>query len=51
MNFNIPKNKSKLRYRPKYIDRFDDAIARSLERTTVCKITLTDPQAVKVNHK
>lgn len=30
------------RFLPKYMDRFDDAITRSLERTTVCKITLTE---------
>ena len=31
------------RFLPKYMNRFEDAIARSLDRTTVVKITLTEP--------
>ena len=36
-----------LRFLPKHMDAFDDAIARSLERTAVVKITLTDPPTGK----
>lgn len=32
---------------PKYMDRFEAAIARSLERTTVVRITLTEPPVGK----
>ncbi|UKK52734.1 hypothetical protein [Prevotella sp. E2-28] len=32
---------------PKHMDAFDDAIARSLERTAVVKITLTEPPTGK----
>ena len=32
------------RFLPKHMDAFDDAIARSLERTAVVKITLTEPR-------
>ena len=35
------------RFLPKYMERFDDAIARSLDRTTVCKITLSQPPTGK----
>lgn len=35
------------RFLPKHMDAFDDAIARSLERTTVVKITLTEPPTGK----
>ena len=35
------------RFLPKNMDAFDDAIARSLERTTVVKITLTEPPTGK----
>lgn len=35
------------RFLPKYMDRFDDAIARSFDRTTVVRITLTDPPVGK----
>lgn len=31
------------RFLPRYMEHFDDAIARSLDRTTVVKITLTEP--------
>ena len=36
-----------LRFLPKHMDAFDDAIARSLERTAVVKITLTEPPTGK----
>ena len=36
-----------LRFLPKHMDAFDDAIARSLERTAVVKITLTAPPTGK----
>ncbi|MBQ3753751.1 MAG: pyridoxamine 5'-phosphate oxidase family protein [Prevotella sp.] len=36
-----------LRLLPKHLDAFDDAIARSLERTAVVKITLTEPPTGK----
>ena len=36
-----------LRFLPKHMDAFDDAIARSLERTAVVKITLTKPPTGK----
>ena len=36
-----------LRFLPKHMDAFDDAIARSLERTGVVKITLTEPPTGK----
>ena len=35
------------RFLPKHMDAFDDAIARSLERTAVVKITLTEPPTGK----
>ncbi|MBR5749624.1 MAG: pyridoxamine 5'-phosphate oxidase family protein [Prevotella sp.] len=35
------------RFLPKHMDAFDDAIARSLERTAVVKITLTEPATGK----
>lgn len=35
------------RFLPKYMDRFDDAIARSLAITTVVRITLTEPPVGK----
>ena len=35
------------RFLPKYMDHFDDAIARSLDRTTIVKITLTEPPVGK----
>ncbi|MDE5773437.1 MAG: pyridoxamine 5'-phosphate oxidase family protein [Muribaculaceae bacterium] len=35
------------RFLPKQMDHFDEAIARSLERTTVIKITLTEPPVGK----
>lgn len=35
------------RFLPKYMDRFDEAIARSLGRTTVVRITLTEPPVGK----
>ena len=35
------------RFLPKYMDAFNDAIARSLERTAVVKITLTAPPTGK----
>lgn len=31
------------RFLPKYMDHFDEAVARSLNRTTIIKITLTEP--------
>ena len=36
-----------LRFLPKHMDAFDDAIQRSLERTAVVKITLTAPPTGK----
>lgn len=35
------------RFLPKFMDRFDSAINRSLDRTTVVKITLTEPPVGK----
>ncbi len=35
------------RFLPHHMDAFDDAIARSLERTAVVKITLTEPPVGK----
>lgn len=35
------------RFLPKYMEHFDDAIQRSLDRTTVVKITLTEPPVGK----
>ena len=35
------------RFLPHHMDAFDDAIARSLERTAVVKITLTEPPTSK----
>ena len=35
------------RFLPHHMDAFDDAIARSLERTTVVRITLTEPPVGK----
>ena len=35
------------RFLPKHMDAFDDAITRSLERTAVVKITLTEPPTGK----
>ena len=35
------------RFLPKYMDHFDSAIARSLGRTTVVRITLTEPPVGK----
>ena len=35
------------RFLPKHMDAFDDAIARSLERTAVVRITLTEPPTGK----
>lgn len=35
------------RFLPRYMDKFDDAIARSLDRTTVVRITLTEPPVGK----
>ena len=36
-----------LRFLPKHMDAFDDDISRSLERTAVVKITLTEPPTGK----
>jgi len=36
-----------LRFLPNHMEAFDDAIARSLERTAVVKITLTEPPTGK----
>lgn len=36
-----------MRFLSKYMDNFDAAIARSLDRTTICKITLTEPPVGK----
>lgn len=35
------------RYLPKFMDHFDEAIARSLARTTIVRITLTEPPVGK----
>lgn len=35
------------RFLPNYMQHFEDAIARSLERTTIVKITLTEPPVGK----
>ena len=35
------------RFLPKYMDYFDEAIARSLDRTTIIRITLTEPPVGK----
>ena len=35
------------RFLPKYMAHFDEAIARSLDRTTIIKITLTEPPVGK----
>lgn len=35
------------RFLPKYMSHFDEAIARSLDRTTVVRITLTEPPVGK----
>ena len=35
------------RFLPKHMNAFDDAIARSLDRTAVVKITLTEPPTGK----
>lgn len=35
------------RFLPKYMSHFDEAIARSLDRTTIIKITLTEPPVGK----
>ena len=35
------------RFLPKYMDHFDEAIARSLDRTTIVRITLTEPPVGK----
>lgn len=35
------------RFLPKFMEHFDDAIARSLSRTTVVRITLTEPPVGK----
>ena len=35
------------RFLPNHMDAFDDAITRSLERTAVVKITLTEPPTGK----
>lgn len=35
------------RFLPEYMEHFDEAIARSLDRTTVIKITLTEPPVGK----
>lgn len=35
------------RFLPKYMDHFDEAIARSLARTTIVRITLTEPPVGK----
>lgn len=36
-----------LRFLPKYMDHFDEAVARSLDRTVIVKITLTEPPVGK----
>ncbi len=35
------------RFLPRYMDHFDEAVARSLERTTVVRITLLEPPSGK----
>ena len=35
------------RFLPKFMDRFDEAVARSLSVTTVVRITLTEPPVGK----
>ena len=35
------------RFLPRYMDHFDEAIARSLDRTTIIRITLTEPPVGK----
>lgn len=35
------------RFLPRYLDHFDEAIARSLPRTTIVRITLTEPAVGK----
>lgn len=35
------------RFLPKYMEHFDEAIARSLDRTTIARITLTEPAVGK----
>lgn len=35
------------RFLPKYMDHFDEAVTRSLDRTTVIRITLTEPPVGK----
>ncbi len=35
------------RFLPKFMDRFDEAIMRSLDRTTIVKITLSEPPVGK----
>jgi len=35
------------RFLPQYMEHFDEAIARSLDRTSVVKITLTEPPVGK----
>lgn len=35
------------RFLPKYMDHFDEAITRSLERTTIVRITLSEPPVGK----
>ncbi len=35
------------RFLPNYMDHFDEAIARSLDRTTIVRITLTEPPVGK----
>ena len=35
------------RFLPKHMDAFDDAISRSIERTAVVRITLTEPPVGK----
>ena len=38
------------RFLPKYMNHFEEAINRSLDRTTVIKITLTEPPVGKSKH-
>ncbi len=38
------------RFLPKYMDHFDDAISRSLDKTNVIRITLTEPPVGKSKH-
>ena len=38
------------RFLPKYMEHFDEAIARSLSMTTVVRITLTEPPVGKCKH-